>query len=127
MVHKHDMSVSLFRIIYQGAKIAYRSLYKSLVEEIEISREAARIRYQHVQPEESHTSRKDMTLAEAMQILDIRNVDPAQVEKRFKHLFQSNEKSNGGSFYLQSKVFRAKQRLDVELKKQSTSQPLPRM
>jgi import inner membrane translocase subunit TIM16 len=121
------MSVSLFRIIYQGAKIAYRSLYKSLVEEIEISREAARIRYQHVQPEESHTSRKDMTLAEAMQILDIRNVDPAQVEKRFKHLFQSNEKSNGGSFYLQSKVFRAKQRLDVELKKQSTSQPLPRM
>lgn len=32
-----------------------------------------------------------------------------------------NDKSKGGSFYLQSKVFRAKERLDEELKAQNTS------
>jgi import inner membrane translocase subunit TIM16 len=32
--------------------------------------------------------------------------------QKYEHLFQANEKS--GSFYLQSKVFRAKERLEQE-------------
>ena len=37
------------------------------------------------------------------------------MEEKFQHLFNINEKSKGGSFYLQSKVFRAKERIDQEL------------
>lgn len=42
-----------------------------------------------------------------MQILNIDNnqiKDMELIEKRFKHLFDVNEKSKGGSFYIQSKV-----------------------
>ena len=36
-----------------------------------------------------------------------------EVHARFERLFESNEK-NGGSFYLQSKIYRARERLDGE-------------
>jgi import inner membrane translocase subunit TIM16 len=39
-----------------------------------------------------------------------------KVMERFKRLFDSNEPSNGGSFYLQSKVLRARQRIEMEAK-----------
>lgn len=57
-----------------------------------------------------------ITLEEAQQILNISNLEPEELEKQFKHLFDMNDKSKGGSFYLQSKVFRAKERIDHELK-----------
>lgn len=56
-----------------------------------------------------------ITLEEAMQILNVNKLDSAEVEKNYKHLFNVNEKSNGGSFYLQSKVYRAKERIDQEI------------
>jgi len=36
-------------------------------------------------------------------------------KKNFDHLFKVNNTSTGGSFYLQSKIFRAKERIDMEL------------
>jgi import inner membrane translocase subunit TIM16 len=39
-----------------------------------------------------------------------------RVMERFKRLFDSNEPSNGGSFYLQSKILRARQRIELEAK-----------
>lgn len=59
-----------------------------------------------------------MTLEEAQDILNVTKLDPAEVQKNFEHLFQVNDKAKGGSFYLQSKVFRAKERIDQELKAQ---------
>lgn len=56
-----------------------------------------------------------ITLEEAMQILNISKLDPKEAQEKFDHLFKQNEKSKGGSFYLQSKVFRAKERIDHEL------------
>lgn len=44
---------------------------------------------------------------------------PEEVQKRYEYLFQINDKSKGGSFYLQSKIFRAKERLDKELANKS--------
>lgn len=32
------------------------------------------------------------------------------------HLYQANDVAKGGSFYLQSKVFRAKERVELEMK-----------
>lgn len=56
-----------------------------------------------------------ITLEEAQQILNVTKLEPKDVQEKFDHLFNVNEKSKGGSFYLQSKVFRAKERIDQEL------------
>eukprot|EP00898_Chlorokybus_atmophyticus_P004804 jgi/Chlat1/5324/Chrsp35S05203 len=54
---------------------------------------------------------KQMTLDEAEKILGIdRNMKWEQIMKRYDRLYQANEK--GGTFYLQSKVARAKERLE---------------
>ena len=53
---------------------------------------------------------------EAKQILNVSQLERQQIEEKYKHLFEVNDKSKGGSFYIQSKVFRAKERLDEELK-----------
>ena len=36
---------------------------------------------------------------------------------RFKRLFDVNEPSKGGSFYLQSKILRARERIEAEVNK----------
>ncbi len=62
-----------------------------------------------------------LTLGEACKIL---NVKPPQggkanmeaVMERFKRLFDVNEPKNGGSFYLQSKVLRARERIEREVR-----------
>ncbi|XP_010139187.1 PREDICTED: mitochondrial import inner membrane translocase subunit TIM16, partial [Buceros rhinoceros silvestris] len=41
------------------------------------------------------------------------------LRQNYDHLFKVNDKSVGGSFYLQSKVVRAKERLDEELRIQA--------
>jgi import inner membrane translocase subunit TIM16 len=57
----------------------------------------------------------EMTLAEASKIL---NVDPQtpipDVISKYKHLFEMNSKTKSGSFYLQSKVVRARERFQLE-------------
>ena len=45
-----------------------------------------------------------MTLDEAKEILNVDNMTIEEVENKYKHLFESNDKAKGGSFYLQSKV-----------------------
>ncbi|CAF5062320.1 unnamed protein product, partial [Rotaria sp. Silwood1] len=60
-----------------------------------------------------------INLQEAKQILNINDADLNDVEKiqkQYEHLFNLNDKTKGGSFYLQSKIYRAKERLDQELK-----------
>lgn len=54
-------------------------------------------------------------MEEAQQILNISKLDPEEAQKQFDHLFNMNDKAKGGSFYLQSKVFRAKERIDQEI------------
>lgn len=56
-----------------------------------------------------------MSLDEAMKILHVDELNPEIIERNYKHLFEANDRKNGGSFYIQSKVYRAKERLDQEL------------
>lgn len=56
-----------------------------------------------------------ITLEEAQQILNLSKLDAQEAQEKFEHLFNMNDKTKGGSFYLQSKVFRAKERIDQEL------------
>lgn len=56
-----------------------------------------------------------ISLDEARQILGVeKNATLEEVSKRYQHLFDANEKS--GSFYLQSKVYRAKEALELDVK-----------
>ncbi|MCJ1338006.1 mitochondrial import inner membrane translocase subunit TIM16 [Bachmanniomyces sp. S44760] len=62
-----------------------------------------------------------LTLDEACKIL---NVKPPQGGKanmedvlgRFKRLFDVNDPNKGGSFYLQSKILRARERIEMEVR-----------
>lgn len=61
-----------------------------------------------------------LTLDEACRILNVKppqggKADLEAVMERFKKLFDANEPKNGGSFYLQSKVLRARERIEAEV------------
>eukprot|EP00118_Oscarella_pearsei_P025407 m.308133 g.308133 ORF g.308133 m.308133 type:complete len:136 (+) comp43434_c0_seq1:58-465(+) len=60
-----------------------------------------------------------MNLQEAKQILNVDRLDPELIQRNYDHLFKLNDKAKGGSFYLQSKVYRAKERLDMELRNEN--------
>ncbi|CDW86138.1 cochaperone pam16 [Stylonychia lemnae] len=57
---------------------------------------------------------KPMTRSEAFQILSIEEtteVDPTKIMERFETLFVKNMPDRGGSFYLQSKIYFAKEHI----------------
>lgn len=113
------MAKYIAQIIVLGGQAVGRAFAKALKQEIAASQEAAKRAGGGRQGDQSAESnmRTGMTLEEAKQILnveDLKNVDA--IIKNYEHLFNVNERSNGGSFYIQSKVFRAKERLDHELK-----------
>lgn len=61
-----------------------------------------------------------MTLDEACKILNVKppaggQANIEEVMERYKRLFDANEQQKGGSFYLQSKIVRAKERFEQEL------------
>ncbi|XP_013098933.2 mitochondrial import inner membrane translocase subunit Tim16-like [Stomoxys calcitrans] len=113
------MAKYLAQIIVLGTQAIGRAFAKALKQEIAASQEAARRAGGGRQGEKraEANARSGMTLEEAKQILnvdDLKNLE--DVNKKYQHLFDVNDKAKGGSFYLQSKVFRAKERIDDELK-----------
>ncbi|KAH0536202.1 mitochondrial import inner membrane translocase subunit TIM16 [Glutinoglossum americanum] len=61
-----------------------------------------------------------ISLDEACKILNVAppkggKVDMENIMTRFKKLFDMNEPKNGGSFYLQSKILRARERIEMEV------------
>merc|ERR1719379_2081918 len=59
-----------------------------------------------------------MDLMEAYNILGVNDSTPwPEIVKKFDHLYGVNERL--GSFYLQSKIYRAKERLEMELKEEA--------
>ncbi|KAK3945731.1 Pam16-domain-containing protein [Diplogelasinospora grovesii] len=69
-----------------------------------------------------------MTLDEACKILNVKPphqnggqaaaaaANMEEVMDRFKRLFDTNDPKKGGSFYLQSKILRARERIEAELR-----------
>merc|ERR1712172_461175 len=83
-----------------------------------MSQEAAKARYSNPQQnsaQAAETAKLGMTIEEAMMILNVEKMEQEAIEKNYEHLFKVNEKATGGSFYLQSKVVRAKERVDQEI------------
>ncbi|EPQ67943.1 Constituent of the mitochondrial import motor [Blumeria graminis f. sp. tritici 96224] len=46
------------------------------------------------------------------------NMNAEEVTERFKKLFDVNDPKKGGSFYLQSKVLRARERMEAEIRQE---------
>ena len=62
-----------------------------------------------------------MTLDEACKILNVKppqggQANMEEIMERYKRLFDANNPEKGGSFYLQSKVVRARERIEAEVR-----------
>uniref|UniRef100_A0A1I8A5N1 Mitochondrial import inner membrane translocase subunit tim-16 n=1 Tax=Steinernema glaseri TaxID=37863 RepID=A0A1I8A5N1_9BILA len=115
------------KIILAAGEAVGKAFFRAVKDEIRATQQAAanhaaRTGQSTSEAKESGTtsSKLGITLQEAVQILNVKEpLKPEEIEKNYKHLFEVNDKTKGGSFYLQSKVYRAKERIDEELRNQS--------
>ncbi|ESN93674.1 hypothetical protein HELRODRAFT_180770 [Helobdella robusta] len=110
----------LAQIVISGIQIVGRAFARAVQNEIRASQQAAKSRSGESSSSSSHSaaasSLAGMTLQEAKQILNLDCIkNKEKLLEHYNHLFKVNDKSAGGSFYLQSKVVRAKERIDEEL------------
>ncbi|KAG4072214.1 hypothetical protein HA402_007624 [Bradysia odoriphaga] len=120
------MAKYLAQIIVLGGQAVARAFGRALKQEYAASQEAAKRAGggQQGNQRAAANARSGITLDEAQQILNLNDLnDVEQVNKNYEHLFNVNDKSKGGSFYLQSKVFRAKERIDQELAERQKKRP----
>lgn len=66
--------------------------------------------------------RGQIAIDEAYKVLNVKPAQGAEVDlelvaQRYKKLFETNDPKKGGSFYLQSKVHRARERIEAEARK----------
>ncbi|CAL8266569.1 mitochondrial import inner membrane translocase subunit tim16 [Gadus morhua] len=116
------MARYLAQIVVMGAQVVGRAFARALRQEYAASQAAAQARGRSGQQSAATTSITGMTVQEAQQILNISTLTPEEIQKNYDELFKANDKSVGGSFYLQSKVVRAKERLEEELSLQEEDQ-----
>lgn len=111
------MARYIAQLIVAGTQVVARAFARAVKQEIEASQQAAQ-RLGNARSEgKTRTERianqkLGISLEEAKQILNIKNLTEEEIEERYQHLFKVNEKT---SLYLQSKIVRAKERLDHEL------------
>ncbi|XP_061258460.1 mitochondrial import inner membrane translocase subunit TIM16 isoform X2 [Bos indicus] len=109
----------LAQIIVMGAQVVGRAFARALRQEFAASRAAADARGRAGHQSAAASNLSGLSLQEAQQILNVSKLSPEEIQKNYEHLFKVNDKSVGGSFYLQSKVVRAKERLEEELRIQA--------
>ncbi|XP_054013835.1 mitochondrial import inner membrane translocase subunit Tim16 [Hylaeus anthracinus] len=116
------MAKYLIQIVILGTRVVGKAFARALRQEIAASQEAARRAgggtrgAQHV----AANCKTGISLEEALRILNVERLDQTEaIERNYKYLMEVNDRSKGGSFYIQSKVVRAKERIDEELKNQT--------
>ncbi|XP_061188318.1 mitochondrial import inner membrane translocase subunit Tim16-like [Saccostrea echinata] len=110
----------LIELIIGGAQVVARAFTRAVQEEFRASQQAAQRAGGGRQGARraANDTVSGISLQEAKQILNVNNLEDVEtIEKNYKHLFEVNDKAKGGSLYLQSKVYRAKERIDMEFKK----------
>lgn len=108
---------SLTKLLYYGTIVLIKSIQRSIREEVKVSNEAAKKRNEKRSIDNNEDRQNydgQLTLEESMKILNVNKLTRKDVERNFNILFTLNDKSNGGSLYVQSKIFRAKQVIDKE-------------
>ncbi|OWR41483.1 mitochondrial import inner membrane translocase subunit Tim16 [Danaus plexippus] len=122
------MAKYIAQIIVLGAQVVGRAFARALKQELAASQEAAKRAGggQEGARRAAANASTGLTLEEAMQILNIEKLDPEKIKNNYEHLFNVNDKTKGGSFYLQSKIVRAKERIDKEVKEPKSEQSQPK-
>ncbi|GMS88467.1 hypothetical protein PENTCL1PPCAC_10642 [Pristionchus entomophagus] len=101
-----------------------KALTKAVKEEIKVSQQAAERQAassggatrEDTRQSANANARLGISLEESLKILDVKEpLKEEEVRERYDFLFKLNDKTKNGSFYLQSKVYRAKERIDEEL------------
>merc|ERR1711860_161069 len=112
-----DTMKPLIQIIIAATQVVGKAFAQAVRQEIRMSQEAAKRNASKNQTQNAaDTMRMGLTLDEALEILNVKDYkDKEEVSKSYQHLFDVNDKKKGGSFYIQSKVVRAKERIDQEL------------
>lgn len=110
------MARIIAQIIVAGSQIAVRAFARALKQEMQASQEAARrLGNAQSRAEKISNVQLGLTIEEAKQILNVSKLTKDEIDERYELMFKANDREKGGSFYLQSKVVRAKERLDREL------------
>ncbi|KAJ8917373.1 hypothetical protein NQ315_002397 [Exocentrus adspersus] len=118
------MAKYLAQLIVAGTQVVAKAFARAIRQEIEASQQAAtRMGSSAKTRSERMANQKlGLSLDEAKQILNIKDLTKEEVEEKFQALLKANEKT---SLYLQSKIVRAKERIDHEFsesQQQSKSQ-----
>ncbi|XP_059152394.1 mitochondrial import inner membrane translocase subunit Tim16-like isoform X3 [Physella acuta] len=119
------MAKYLAQIILAGTQVVGRAFARAVKQEYAASQQAAKNAGggRHGARKAAADTVSGMTLQEAKQVLNVADInDTEALLKNYQHLFDVNDKSKGGSLYLQSKVFRAKERIDMEIQNLKTTQ-----
>ncbi|KAJ8949173.1 hypothetical protein NQ318_021664 [Aromia moschata] len=99
------MARYIAQIIIAGTQVVARAFARALKQEIEASQQAAqRLGNAKTRSERLANQKLGLSLEEAKQILNIKNLSKEEVEEQYNKLFKVNEKT---SLYLQSKIVRA--------------------
>ncbi|KAJ8117346.1 hypothetical protein OPT61_g1435 [Boeremia exigua] len=107
------------QVVFSGARIIGRAVTESYRQAAASQKYAAA----NAGSGGSAFSSSNITMDEACKILNVGPgkggiIEAEAVTERFKRLFDLNDPQKGGSFYLQSKILRARERIERELQGQ---------
>jgi mitochondrial import inner membrane translocase subunit TIM16 len=114
--HDQEMSGKIFaQIIVTGVQVFSKAFGLAYQQAVQNARSGA-----SATAAKAATSSGLMSVEEAIQVLNFpkEELNPLGVQKlleRYDKMYKANDPSAGGSFYLQSKVYRAKESLDNEI------------
>lgn len=106
------MSKFLAQILINGASVVVRAMVQAYQQAIVNAKGAGGAQ----QAMKTMARRNKMTTNEAMEILEIEGTPTIEsITAKYDKYFAANDPAKGGSFYLQSKVYRARERLELDL------------
>ncbi|XP_055928374.1 mitochondrial coenzyme A diphosphatase NUDT8-like isoform X1 [Argiope bruennichi] len=97
------MAKFIAQAVVLGAQVISRAFARALKQEYAATQAAAQKGGGNSRAQAETNIKTGITLEEAKNILNVQELDPELIKKNFEHLFSVNDKSKGGSLYLQSK------------------------
>lgn len=120
-VNSHKAHRIITQIVFTGTRVlgrAFAEAYKQAAASSQHSRAAGA---DLSSATTANSLASGLTLDEACKILNVKppqggKTDMNIVMERFKTMFDRNDPTKGGSFYLQSKILRARERIEFEVR-----------
>lgn len=119
----HRLLANLSRVFITSAKVfgtSFTNAYKQAAVASAARQTSVYAQNENLSKAQKKLNDLSIDFDESCQILDIdptkeEQLSPDHIDERYNLLFGINSKENGGSFYLQSKIYRAMERLKVDL------------